>query len=189
MRILGAWIDDPTLVGKVDPPMLCVETDAYPDETQEPLRWDDGWVQAKYGPFILFDCEPNADITAGDYNVRFAGAYPPIVDIMLVVENQNYSGLFGLPLSRARQLVRKHCPHWRLYLNDNDAQQGTMTWIPQMAKPTCRWWMPQRIAPSPCGMTQDVVYVRKDGIDFPLCSKHLTDHNATMADRRRAITS
>jgi hypothetical protein len=181
MKIITAWVDDPTLDGELDPPLLCVETDEYPDRTSDPIETTDGWSQAKFGPFVLFDFEPKTDISAGDYNVRFAGTMPPIVDVALVVQGRNYSGMFGLPLTRARQLVRKHCEGWRLYISDKEAQHGTMLWLPQMVEPSCRFWMPGHV----CGRTDRVVYVRKEGVDFPLCTSHLQDHNKAMANRRR----
>jgi hypothetical protein len=185
MKILSAWVDDPTLNGEIDPPLLCVETDAYPDRTGYVNRTDDGWTQAKFGPFVQYD-HISPELDAGEYNVRFAGVFPPIVDICLVVHGRNYSGMFGLPLTRARQLVRKHCRAWRLYLSDKDAQDGLMLWIPQMVEPTCRFWMPDRRC---CGKMEHIAMAQYKGIYFPLCEEHLTIHNNRNAEARRSSTS
>jgi hypothetical protein len=186
MKIMRAWVYDPTVDGHLDPPQLYVETDSYPDQTLDWIHADDDWQQAKYGPFVAFERERTTDYDAGDYNVRFAGQFPPVVDITLVVGSQVYFEMFSLPLTRARQLVRKHASDWRLYLDDHEAQSGSMLWLPRMTKPRCRWWMTHRKPPSVCNSPEEAMYVRKDGIDFPVCPKHLQDHNNLMANRRRA---
>lgn len=186
MRILRAWIDDPTIQGECEPPLVCVETDAYPDQTTETWFSNDGWIQSKYGAFVRFDHE-TSDVDAGKYNIRFAGQspfgekFPPIVDIILTVGDSQAADMFALPLNRARQLVRKHAPEWRLLLSDNEAQQGSMLWTPKMIEPKCRFWMGQ----NPCGYARDVTYVRKNGIDVPLCESHLKLHNNQAASVRR----
>jgi hypothetical protein len=189
MKILSAWVDDPTVYGTVEPPILVVEVDEYPDETLEALTWPDGWSMSKYGPFVMYDFSENhRDIDAGDYNVRFAGAYPPVVDIVLRVGSKTYSGMFSLPLTRARQLVRKHCKEWRLYISDADAQKGALLWVPQEINPTCHFWTRGHICGTPAGGGR-ITVVQYKGVQFPLCDRHLTDHNNKNAEARRANTS
>lgn len=184
MKILRAWIDDPTELGTLQQPLMIVEVDEYPDQTHDPISTDDGWTQSKFGPFVKYDYSPTEEADAGDYNVRFAGQYPAIIDIGLMVLNfDDRSDIFGLPIPRARQLIRKHSPGWRLYLSDYDAIDGALLWVPQQVNATCRFWHPN------ARMTCDApatATVRKSGVDLPLCVDHLKTHNSERAEARRA---
>ena len=189
MKIITAWIDDPTLRGVVEPPVLYVEVDHFPDMTYDWIHTDDDWQHAKYGPFVAFEREHTLDYSAGDYNVRFAGEFPPVVDITLVVGSATWTEMFALPITRARQLVRKHCNAWRLYLSDKNAQAGEMLWVPQAINPTCRhWYENSHKSKGVCCGRPDTTFVRHKGIDLPLCPEHLTQHNNKNAEARRTTS-
>jgi len=188
MKIEDAWIDDPTLRGELEPPMLCIRVDELPGVTIEPEDFAGGWTVGKYGPFVKYTQrdhpkQPLSPVSAGDFNIRFRRRLPPVVDLQLFVgegEENQHDG-FSLPLSRARQLVRKHDPSWRLLLSDREAQAGSIAWMPVQSNPGCRHWLDTEAC-----MGKPTSTIRVNDLDVPLCSTHLTEHNAKFAAKRAA---
>lgn len=190
MRITNAWIDDPTLYGETKQAQLCVEVSEYPDVTIEPESFAGGWVVGKYGPFVKYlqtapDSTPS-NVSASDFNVRFRSRFPVVVDITLFKQfKEAPSALnFSLPLTRARQLVRKYDPTWRLLVSDRAAEQGNILWIPVQSNPACRFW-----SGGACCNSRPAKGIRVNDVDVPLCEAHLREHNTKMASKRAAKAS
>lgn len=188
MRILDAWIEDPLLDNIVEQPYLKVEVDAMPNVSIPNESFQGGWEVSKLGPFIQYSRRgKNSD--AGDFNVRFRRTFPSIVDIKLAVKGQIGVHPMALPLPRARQLIRKHDPEWRLLLGDHEAQSGKMIWIPSEIKPVCRHWDQVTVdGQSIFEMCEDPfqAYVRSNHVSIPLCKIHLKRFNSSMAAARTA---
>lgn len=182
MKITDAWIDDPTLVGELDVPQLCVEVDESPDSTIPMQDFSGGWRVGKFGPFVRYDCN-STPVDAGDFNVRFRGRFPVIVDINLYIGKGDENGSIGysLPLSRARQLVRKYDETWRLLVNDKAAEKGTILWRPVQTGASCRYWLGTKC----CG-ERPARTVRVGEVELPLCDAHVKAHNDKYAARRTA---
>lgn len=190
MKITYAWIDDPTVRGELKPAQLCVEVDELPDVTIQPRTFADGWTTGKYGPFVKYDFDQPLNprpVNAGDFNVRFRGRFPVIVDITLFVGDKD-SGLSGysLPLTRARQLVRKWDADWRLLVSDKAAEGGSLIWLPVHSKPTCRFFY--HAVEHTCG-SEPTRTIRVESVDLPLCDAHVKEHNERMAAKRAAKAS
>jgi hypothetical protein len=179
VRITNAWIDDPTLIGEVEPPGLCVEVTEMPDVTITPETFSGGWTVGKYGPFVHYEGPNLAE--ASDFNIRFRGRFPAVVDIDLFIGKDMPSGKtgFSLPLTRARQLVKKYDSDWRLTINDRAAESGSLLWLPTQTRPACRSWVDDRI----CGRVPSRPIRVKD-VDFPMCEMHLQEHNKRHAEKR-----
>ncbi len=184
MKILNAWIEDPTLRGQIKPALLTVVVDEYPDITIEHEPFAGGWLVGKYGPFVEY-CNASK-VDAGDYNMKFAGRFQPVVDIALMIDTpdmyrQSAKMNFSMPLRRARQLVRKHNPQWRLLVNDKAAEHGAMLWTPVQTDPSCRHWRPS--AHTICA-GKPARIVRVDEVDVPMCDTHVKIHNDLQAAKR-----
>lgn len=191
MKITYAWIDDPTLRGELKPPQLCVEVDESPDVTIEPVLFADGWTCGKWGPFVKYDRMEGpypAKADAGDFNVRFRHRFPVVVDITLFVGDHDKKGLtgFSLPLTRARQLVRKWDPDWRLLVSDRDAESGALIWLPVQTDPKCRQYA--RASQTLCER-KPTRMIRVENVELPLCAEHVRMHNEKMAAKRAAKAS
>lgn len=186
MKIINAWIDDPTLVGRFDPPKLCVEVTEEPSVTIEPEEFAGGWIVGKYGPFVNYT-HPDQP-TASDFNIRFRTRFPVVVDITLLTPNNEIDG-FSLPLTRARQLVRKYANAWKLAVSDRTAESGGLLWVPTLIHPTCRHYESQsRLRDAVCHKTP-ARFVRIGGAEVPLCGEHIEIHNRKQAERRTARSS
>lgn len=183
MRILTAFVDDPSFRGRLESPLLIVRVDEWPDRTFEPDNLAGGWTIARYGPFMAYT-DPSGDAEAGDFNVKFPGRFPPLVDIGLELEDGETRYDFALPLRRARQLVRKHDANWRLLLNDHDAQHGKMSWLPVETQPGCREWDGYKT----CGR-KPTKPIRIQLVDVPLCPEHVHHSNTRHASERIAQPS
>lgn len=182
MKITNAWIDDPTMHGDMARPRLCVEVTNKPDVTIEPEAFAGGWSVGKYGPFVKFDA-PDA-VDAGDFNIRFRNRFPVVVDVTLFIEGgEEYVDLLSLPLTRARQLVRKYDPNWRLLVSDRAAESGELLWVPVEVNPVCRHWLNSKV----CGQRPARV-IRVNEIDLAMCEAHVREHNDRHAARRTART-
>jgi len=193
MKITYAWIDDPTLRGELKPAQLCVEVDSQPDVTIEPRTFNDGWTAGKYGPFVKYSQhDPGAmfpsPVSAGDFNVRFRGRFPVIVDITLFIGDDDKKGLTGysLPLTRARQLVRKWDADWRLLISDRAAEGGNLVWMPVQTNPKCRFFY--RTHKNTCG-AEPTRSIRVENVELALCAVHVKEHNDRMAAKRAAKAS
>jgi len=196
MKITYAWIDDPTVLGRLEVPQLCVEVDSEPDVTIEPKDFADGWSVGKYGPFVKYSWDGSIHtnprkMNAGDFNVRFRNRFPVVVDIGLFVGEDDKTGIegFSLPLTRARQLVRKWDRDWRLLVSERSAEKGNLLWLPVQTNPTCRHYFndPQN-GTGPCDKTPARI-IRVGEVDLPLCAEHLKLHNDTQAAKRAAKAS
>lgn len=184
MRITNAWIDDPTLRGETSRPQLCVEVTEKPDVTIEPESFSGGWTVGKFGPFVQYLHEDSPD--ASDFNIRFRGRFPVVVDVTLFIEGkQEYVDLFSLPLTRARQLVRKYDPNWRLLVSDRAAENGELLWVPIESNPQCRHWLENKQV---CGQ-RPTRTIRVSDIDLALCETHVREHNERYAAKRTARAS
>jgi len=184
MKITYAWIDDPTVSGKMEVPRLCVEVDSEPDVTIEPTPFSDGWTVGKYGPFVKYSGPGR--VNAGDFNVRFRNRFPVVVDISLFVGEDSKESIegFSLPLTRARQLVRKWDRSWRLLVSERSAEKGNLLWLPVQTDPKCRHWLGHVV----CHQTPARI-IRVGEVDLPLCAEHLKLHNDTQAAKRAAKTA
>lgn len=185
MKITNAWIDDPTTRGEVEPPILCVEVTEHPDVTIQPEPFAGGWTVGKFGPFVKYEGPDEVD--AGDFNVRFRTRFPVVVDILLFIGPEDQTGKpgFSLPLTRARQLVRKYDADWRLLISDRAAEAGSLLWRPVQSNLTCRFWLPQDVI---CGR-KPAKHIRLNEVDIPMCEAHIKEHNALQAKKRAAKTS
>jgi len=184
MKILSAWIKDPSLEGHLSPPLLAVEVDEPPGVTIPPEDFAGGWKVGKYGPFVSYEQE-GAKPSAGDFNVRFRGRFPVVVDILLLTPEFEYD-CYSIPLSRARQLIRKHDPRWRLLISDREGEQGRITWIPVETDSPCRYWLPEK--KTTCGAKPSRL-IRVRSIDLPMCAQHVEIHNQAYAERRTSRAS
>lgn len=185
MKIEDAWIDDPTLYGEIAPAQMVVQVNELPSIT---IPWEDfpgAWEVSKFGPFVCFRHNGGTEVGAGDFNVRFRGRFPVVVDITLSVgPAEEHFETFSLPLTRARQLLRKYQPDWQFAISDHAAQKGHILWVPAEMNPSCRHWLGEK---ETCGH-RPVTFVRNDGVDYPLCLRHKRAFN-THAAERRATTS
>lgn len=185
MKIISAWIDDPTLRGALARPILCVEVTEHPDVTIPPENFSGGWSVGKYGPFVSYEGPDEAD--AGDFNIRFRNRFPVVVDITLFIQGE-VTGLngFSLPLTRARQLTRKYDPDWRLLISDRAAETGSLLWVPQETNPACRRWNDSQ--KSICGQ-RPARFIRVADVDLAFCETHVREHNERYAAKRAARTA
>lgn len=193
MKILDAWINDPTLMGTIKPPVLHVAVDSMPDETIPQETFFGGeWSAGKYGPFVKY-ANMHESVDAGDFNIKFRGRFPPVVDIVLTLvrvleddtETEEDIEGFSLPLNRARQLVRRHDSSWRLLLNDRAASdEGKLLWLPVQTHPVCRRMLRNEV----CGRVPTRT-IRVMGTDLPMCEDHIREHNENQAARRTAKAS
>lgn len=186
MKITDAWIHDYSRYGKFEIPELCVQVDEAPDVTIEPRQFENGWTVGKYGPFVKYE-NLNKDVTAVDFNLAFRDRLPMVIDIVLVVDNGHDKSEilempFSLPLDRARQLVKKYDPSWRLLIQDREAVHGKLVWRPIQTDPECRGHG------GLCGK-KPASYIRIKGVDIPLCQEHTQQHNAAQAKARATLTS
>lgn len=188
MKITDAWVYDPSRLGKIEPPELCVQVDEHPDVTIPQEEFANGWFVGKYGPFVKYgklnyDGKP---VTAIDFNLAFRDRLPMLIDIVLVVEDLKNDTIeelpFSLPLTRARQLVKKYDPDWRLLISDREAVHGNLVWRPVEKNPACRG------DGGNCG-TRPASLVRIKGIEIPLCQSHLKKHNSAQAKARAQLSS
>lgn len=182
MKITDAWVDDPTMRGKNEAPKLHVSVDEMPDVSIPEEKFSGGWSVGKYGPFVKYACT-SEPATAGDFNIRFRQRFQPVVDIALHVGKVGELN-FSLPLTRARQLIRKHEDNWKLLVSDKDAEKGRLLWVPVEVDPACRQWMGKGI----CG-NRPTSAVRENGILRPLCAVHVQEHNKRQAELRAAASS
>lgn len=187
MRILDAWIDDPTQRGEKMPPMLCVSVDEQPSSTGIDLVG--GVTVQNYGPFAqhyqLLGDGNRPLITASRWNVLQGKHGRPTVDVVVFVgDSEEPWGEYTMTLARAKQLIKKHCKEWRLYVNERIAETGEIAWTPVQQNPTCREWVGGKC----CG-ERPARSVRVGAFEMPLCSRHLTAHNDRRAEARRSSKS
>jgi hypothetical protein len=188
MKISDAWIYDPAKLGEIAVPELCVEVDEEPSVTIEPETFANGWTVGKYGPFVKYS-HSGGSRTAVDFNLAFRDRFPMVIDITLAVtpdpeDNERTEVIFdtySLPLTRARQLVKKYAPEWRLLISDREAIHGNLVWRPVQTDPECRG------EGGFCGI-RPATAVRIKGVDIPLCYTHLKEHNSVQA-QARTLTS
>jgi hypothetical protein len=185
VKITNAFIDDPTTRGELNFPELFVCVDEMPDVSIEPQPFAGGWMVGKYGPFVKYSASEEAD--AGDFNVRFRGRFQVVVDITLVLGDdkgtEEYPD-YSLPLTRARQLVRKYCPDWSLRINDRAAERGSLLWLPVSKNPSCR----VQVNGTSCGVIP-ARFIRVNEVDLAMCELHVREHNERHAAKRTAKAS
>lgn len=185
MKITDAWIFDPSLQGQIALPELCIQVDEVPDVTIPPETFGP-WTVGKYGPFVKY-AKQDESVTAVDFNLHFRGRFPMVIDVVLVVDNGHDTSEvlempFSLPLSRARQLVKKYDPDWRLLVSDREAVTGNLIWRPVESNPECRGQGGFcKVRPSHP--------VRIKGVEVPLCIDCTRKHNAAQAHARTASSS
>lgn len=185
MKINDAWIDEPNLFGKLEKNRLCIEVTQLPDNSIPMQEFDNGLQAGKFGPFVKYRGLKD-DAGAGKYNVKFAGILQPVVDVSLFLPDRDLSVEgFSLPISRARQIIRKNCGNgYRLTLSAHDAEHNAETlWEPQPVAPNCRYWFSatRRL----CG-NGPVRILRISGVETYYCAKHMQIHNEAFASRRKS---
>jgi len=198
MTIENAWVDDPLSRGELLQSKVCIQVNIWPDVTIPDKNFDGGWMVGKYGPFVKYWRKPNfGPANAGDFNMRFAQIFPPVVDIALFKgHTEEYHENYAINLRRARQLLRKHSPNWRLLLADRHAQEGQIVWFPSEKNSSCKFWIGTEseagleIEGHTCGMPM-VGHARRGDIDIPFCTEHMKEYNQFHARGRteRTITS
>lgn len=192
MKITDAWVDDPALDGKLERPILCVQVDEMPDVTIRPSTFSDGWTVGKYGPFVKYEGPDNAG--AGEFNIRFRNRFPVVVDIVLTVTSERANGLsytfekteYCLPLSRARQLMRKFDDAWKYVVSDRDAQKGTILWVPNEINPACKFFVAEKGQRGEICGRHPATPIPVNGIDLAMCISHIKEHNDKHAAKRAA---
>lgn len=202
MKIKDVWVDDPLRSGTVEPCELVIEVDGLPHTTIEPEVYQfsdtEVWFVGKRGPFVTYqyqtlnDKEVNSYATIGKdgkFNVAFGGIFPSLVEVTVgeqigddwIVD----SGSWNLPLSRARQLLKKYDPSWRLHLSERSGANGELAWKLVELGPGCRWYLDA--LDKCCGKksVQTVVQHGWEGpVDTPVCEQHLHEFNRKQAARR-----
>lgn len=166
-------------------PELIIEVTEFPDVTIPSESFGGGWEVSKYGPFVHY--VGPAGSTAGDFNIRFRSRFAPVVDIELSVAGRidPRGKRFSLPLTRARQLVRKYDSTWRLLVSDKAAESGTLLWLPVETMPGCRGlWSDGRVC-----LSRPTRKINTSGIDLPLCALHVKEHNDKYAIARQSKAS
>jgi hypothetical protein len=185
MKINDAWVYDPSLQGRLELPELCIEVDEMPSPTIPAEQFADGWIVGKYGPFVKYE-NLYRTVTAVDFNLAFRDKFPMVIDIILVLDNGQDAPLsevpFSIPLVRARSLVKKHSPDWRLVISDREALHGNLVWRPIQSNPPCR-------GDHGSCEARPASYIRVKGIDIPLCQDHIKAHNAAQAHARAAAST
>lgn len=187
MKILEAWIDDPTLRGEKLPPMLCVSIDEPLEQTATDFLG--GYAVQKYGPFskqsIVLGDGLEHNVSAGRWNVMQGSFARPVVDVAVFLDGSDEPiDEYCIQLGRAKQLIKRHCKDWRLYLSERLAESGSIAWVPVQHNASCRHWLGNRV----CGATPART-VRLGSFEMPMCSAHLTAHNDSRAAERRGKTS
>lgn len=205
MRIKSAWIDDPLQGGIVSPCELTIEVDNFPETTIEPEVYQasdtEVWYVGKRGPFVCYQYLRLDSLRVPDYwatigqdgkfNVSFSGVFTPIVQVQVGIDTGDEwivdPGSWNLPLSRARQLLKKYDPSWRLHLSERSGNNGELAWKPVQLGPACRFWLDglDRCCGKKC--VQTVTASGLDGlVDMPVCEQHLHQHNRQQAARRQS---
>lgn len=199
MKITNAWIDDPTLRGKLAKPELCIEVDSEPVSTIPDEAFAGGWTVGKYGPLVKFTAPEPVD--AGDFNVRFRNRFPVVVDVTLFRQcdclHKKTAGCdhedgqlgYSLLLTRARQCLRKFDPSWRLHVSDRAAENGQLIWVPVQFGAGCRQWLvtsPSKGAT--CGRTP-ARPIKVGEIDLVMCERHIRENNERHAALRVEASS
>lgn len=188
VKIERAWIEDPLTRGVHEPAALHVRVDAKPDETipfKEYQASDWTFFVGKDGPFVKyhFECNMTTELSgnfAGLFNKHLAGQLPSIVDIRLHIEDASQH--YALPLKRARQLVKKHDPDWRLLLSDKHAEKaGWVLWQPVKSNPVCMFWLGDS---NTCGNATVTGKTTVNEIEIPLCTLHARKVQAKFATSR-----
>lgn len=138
-----------------------------------------------------FDMEKYFGLSPSGY---FNYAFPelgPHVDVELWIKERDVvqpldDQFYVMKLSKARTILRRHEEgEWSYYMSDFDGQRGLTTWEPIERQPTCKYgklYMEHAHAAAPPGKARVTV----NGIQYPLCSEHLTAHNQRQAERRRS---
>ncbi len=204
MKIRNVWVDDPLKGGTVEPCELVIEVDNFPHTTIEPEVYQfsdtEVWYVGKRGPFVTYEynrlnehrrVEHFATIGQdGKFNVSFGGIFAPIVQVVVGIDTADDwitdHGSWNLPLSRARQLLKKYDPSWRLHLSDRAGSKGELAWKLVELGPGCRWYL--HSLDRPCGKksVQTVVQSGWEGpVDTPVCEQHLHEFNRKQAARRQ----
>ena len=180
MKITDAWVDDPMQSGITEHPKLCIEVDEMPDVSIPPQDFSGSWTVGKFGPFIRYSCSTHK-VDAGDFNVRFRGRFPAIVDISLFLKDQDESASedYAINLTRGRQLLKKWSNSWRLLLSDREGQNGRLIWRPVESNPLCRFYNLGLACSKPA-----VTSVWMKGVEVPLCANHLKSYNEKHASLR-----
>lgn len=183
VKIQTAFVHDETLSGNLQRPFVVVGVNELPDITIEPRQFPGGWTVSKAGPFVMYSNVSDPSVDAGEFNLRFRRHYPAVVDVALQVgsEREMIHGKYSLPVPRARQLLRKYDPTWRLYVSDRDALKGQNVWLPVEANAACRHWLGMRT----CGARPTRI-ARQGSVDVPLCADHMQDFSDQQAASRIA---
>lgn len=200
MRIKSAWVDDPLQGGTVSPCELTIEVDEFPETTIEPEVYQSSdtevWYVGKRGPFVTYEWHNLGGAFAtigkdGKFNVSFSGVFTPIVQVVVGIDTGDEwivdPGSWNLPLSRARQLLKKYDPSWRLHLSERSGNNGELAWKLVELGAGCRYWL---LGLDKCCGKKSVQTVTASGwdgpVDMPMCEQHLHQHNRQQAARRQS---
>jgi hypothetical protein len=193
VKIRNVYVEDRRARGIIERPRLEVnlEEPLFPG-TDELTYTPSGvrWKTQRYGPFVHYSVTPKNRATAGHYNIAFRDLFPPIVDVDITIGDfrDQMEGHFGLPLKRARQILRQWELPWRLLLNDYDGQHGLLTWTPVERHPICKYSVSDALGDFVC--ERDAVQVTVlNGVEIPFCAEHLSVHNSNQRAARQARTT
>lgn len=196
MKIIKAWIDDPREDATVERPTVVILVDEDPHQSTDAisrpihLGSESSIVSCKFGPFIRLWHEGSmpdipsvgnklSETLKGEFNKAFSDIFPPIINIKLSTEDDWIEGNWGLPVKRARQILKKFNVPYRLLLNDRDAQHGHISWVPVRSEPICVWYDAMGL----CGL-EATSHVSIGEVDMTLCAGHLEMHNREQAMKR-----
>lgn len=196
MKIIKAWVDDPREDATVERPTVVILVDEDPHQSTDVTyrlvgNTEVNIASCKFGPFIKMWNEGHAPeasflsqarsnfILKNEFNTAFAGVFPPIINVKLSTEDDWIEGNWGLPVKRARQILKKFNVPYRLLLNDKDAQHGHISWVPVRSEPICLWYGEMGL----CGL-EATAHVSIGDVDMTLCAPHLEAHNNEQAKKR-----
>jgi hypothetical protein len=193
VKIQAVYVNDPRTSGILARPKveIVLSESLYPgsDElTYTPAGVE--WKTQRYGPFVRYSVKPKNRLDAGHYNIAFRDLFPPIVDVDITLGDMRdrVPGHFGLPLKRARQILRQWEVPWRLLLNDHDGQNGLLSWVPVERFPSCKYFVSDELGDFVCN--KDAVQMTTlHGVDIPFCAEHLSIHNSNQRATRHARTA
>lgn len=187
MKILNAKVYDPRLMGILERPRICIDIDFDPGVTSDTIMIEvdgDIWTGCSRGPLICYDTT-GGKAAAGRFNKVRTGSQPLVdVDVFCMDTEQDViAGQCAISLQKARALLRKHDPDWRLVMDDYDGQRNLLSWTPVNKDFTCMQSYTATSAVVLCRMpAQGRIHIGET--EIPMCKHHIEQHNSKAAKRR-----